>query len=136
MAVSRMKSLLSICIALSALIALYAMFEIRGRKDTKTVYQGDKSPEHAITSGPESIERGRSIFDLQCRFCHDTASTETAPGPGLKDILKNKRLPASNRLATPENIIRQLKEPLNRMPSFGHLTDEEIADIISFLNTL
>ena len=132
MSMSRMKSLLSIVIALSAGAALYAMFE----KDKKMVYQGAESPGSAIISDSGSTGRGREIFDLQCRFCHDISSTETEVGPGLKDILKNERLPVSKRISTPENIIRQLKEPFNRMPSFKHLTDEEIADIISFLNTL
>jgi len=89
-----------------------------------------------IRSEPESIRRGRSLFDAKCKFCHHANSTETIVGPGLKGILKNRKLPVSKLPATPESIIRQLKQPFNQMPSFEYLTDEEISDIMSFLNTL
>jgi cytochrome c1 len=36
----------------------------------------------------------------------------------------------------PERIIKQLRQPFNRMPSFEYLPDEEVDDILAFLNTL
>jgi mono/diheme cytochrome c family protein len=89
-----------------------------------------------VKTDPEHIGRGKNLFDSKCGFCHYANSTETTVGPGLKGILKNPKLPVSKRPATPGNIIKQLKEPVNRMPSFEYLTDEEIADIIAYLNAL
>ncbi|GBE37750.1 hypothetical protein BMS3Bbin08_00346 [bacterium BMS3Bbin08] len=53
----------------------------------------------------------------------------------LKGILKKPRLPVSKKPATPENIANQLKKPYRRMPSFSYLADEQISNIIDFLNT-
>lgn len=97
---------------------------------------GIQSPEAAMNAEKESEERGRELFDSKCSFCHDANSTQTSAGPGLKGILKNKKLPVSRRPAVPENIIRQLKEPYNRMPSFEYLTEQEMKDVIAFLKTL
>jgi cytochrome c2 len=89
-----------------------------------------------VRTDPESIDRGKIIFEDKCKFCHSPYDTETIVGPGLKGILKHPELPVSGRPATPENIRRQFRQPFRRMPSFGHLSDEEEEDIIAFLNTL
>jgi cytochrome c1 len=100
---------------------------------------GSRSEKHKSTeklTDYESIQRGVRLFNIKCRFCHHTNSTATLVGPGLKGILKNSRLPVSKKPATPENIRKQIREPFERMPSFSNLSDEEVSDIISFLNTL
>ncbi len=84
----------------------------------------------------ESIGIGRDLFDEKCSFCHDAYSTDTIVGPGLKGILKNPDLPMSRRPSTPENVVKQLRHPFNRMPSFAYLSEEEITNLIAFLNTL
>jgi hypothetical protein len=89
-----------------------------------------------VKTDSESINRGKKIFESKCSFCHHDNSTETIRGPGLEEILKRKRLPVSGRPATPENIVRQLKHPYDRMPSFYYLSDKEISDILAYLNTL
>jgi len=92
--------------------------------------------EVVVQTDPESIGKGKNLFDAKCKFCHSAFSTETLVGPGLKGILTRNKLPVSNRPANVENIIRQFKKPFNRMPSFEYLTDEEVSDLIAFLNTL
>ncbi|MEW6002508.1 MAG: cytochrome c [Nitrospirota bacterium] len=89
-----------------------------------------------IRTDPGSIGRGKNIFDSKCTFCHDPYSTKTIVGPGLKGVLKNPYLPVSGRPATPENIRQQLRQPFSKMPSFAYLKEEEVEDIIAFLNTL
>lgn len=89
-----------------------------------------------IKTDAESLARGKTLFNSKCIFCHNSESTESKVGPGLKDLLKNPRLPVSAYPALPENIIKQLRQPFDRMPSFDYLTDKEVEDILAFLNTL
>lgn len=89
-----------------------------------------------VKTDAESIQKGRDIFEAQCTFCHKANSTEPLVGPGLKGILTRAKLPVSKKPATPANIVHQMKYPYQKMPSFPHLTDEEIQDILAYLNTL
>jgi mono/diheme cytochrome c family protein len=89
-----------------------------------------------IRTDPESIRRGRLLFHARCSACHDPTSTRTIIGPGLKGILKRKTLPVSGHPATAESIRFQLRQPLGRMPSFASLSEEDVADLIAYLNTL
>lgn len=84
----------------------------------------------------DSIQRGKLLFNEKCKFCHEAYSTAKIKGPGLKGILKNPRLPVSNKPATAENILKQLREPFKNMPSFAYLTEDELINIIAFLDTL
>jgi hypothetical protein len=89
-----------------------------------------------LSTDTESINRGKKLFEESCAFCHDPYSTNILVGPGLKDILKNPTLPSSKRPSTPENLAAQFKTPYKRMPSFSHLSQDNVIDLISFLNTL
>ncbi len=96
----------------------------------------EESSEIKIRTDPESIEKGRDLFASKCSFCHVANSTETRVGPGLSGILKKPKLPVSKKPATPENIVYQLKTPYRSMPSFSYLKNEDILNIVSYLNTL
>ncbi|MGD8351612.1 MAG: DUF6529 family protein [Nitrospirota bacterium] len=89
-----------------------------------------------ISSDPEDIRRGKKLYDSECTLCHDPNSRDTIIGPGHKGLLKRDKLPVSGRPATAENIARQLRSPYNRMPSFDYLSDEEVNDLLAYLNTL
>lgn len=84
----------------------------------------------------ESIRTGKILFLQKCESCHDPYSTMTLSGPGLKGILKTPLLPVSKKPATPDNIANQMRHPLSRMPSFVYLDQNDIENIIAFLNTL
>lgn len=90
----------------------------------------------AVKTDPESIDRGANLFYSMCRFCHVTSSTETKAGPGLKGILRKSRFPVSKKPATPGNIINQLNSPYRQMPSFSYLSEDDMLNIIAYLNTL
>jgi hypothetical protein len=90
----------------------------------------------AIRTDRFSIERGRTLFEANCAICHDPNSTKTIVGPGLKGILKRPTLPISGHPATAESIRFQLRQPMGRMPSFAYLSDEQVEDLIAYLNTL
>jgi mono/diheme cytochrome c family protein len=95
-----------------------------------------KAGEIEITKDPESVKRGKEMYDSKCYSCHDPFTRATIIGPGHQGILKDPVLPVSRKDATPENIALQLRQPYNQMPSFAYLSDDEIADIIAFLHTL
>lgn len=84
----------------------------------------------------ESIKKGQELYESKCTFCHDPYSDRTMVGPGHKGLLKNPIFPVSKRPATPENVAEQLRNPFQYMPSFAYLADEEVLDVIAFLNTL
>jgi mono/diheme cytochrome c family protein len=102
-----------------------------------TAIVGD-APAVSIGAGADSegIARGKDLYESKCIFCHDPYSNETIVGPGHKEILKNPMLPVSGRPAVPGNVRRQLMTPYRDMPPFDHLSEDEVADIIAFLNTL
>jgi hypothetical protein len=89
-----------------------------------------------VKTDQESIKKGKELYESKCSFCHDPKGTETIVGPGHKRIMKNPLLPASKKPATPENIANQLRNPYRDMPSFSYLPDDDVLNIIAFLNTL
>ncbi|MDI6744627.1 MAG: DUF6529 family protein [Thermodesulfovibrionales bacterium] len=90
----------------------------------------------ALKTDPESIGKGKELYESKCYFCHDAYSNKREVGPGHKGILKNPLLPMSKKPATPENVANQIRNPYKDMPSFSYLSDEEVENIIAFLNTL
>jgi mono/diheme cytochrome c family protein len=90
----------------------------------------------SIRTDRTSIGMGRTLFTARCSACHDPLSTITIVGPGLKGLLKNPKLPKSGHPATAESIRFQLRQPLGSMPSFAYLTEDEMEDLIAYLNTL
>jgi len=109
--------------------------EIREYKD-KGMEEKTEATGLKVKTDPESIKRGEKLFIAKCIFCHDFQSNKAGIGPGLKGLLKNSLLPISRRPANAENIRRQLRQPFSRMPSFDKLSEDEVADIIAFLNAL
>jgi hypothetical protein len=89
-----------------------------------------------LPSSSGVIENGMALFNSQCASCHYADREESRNGPGLKNILKRNRLPASQRPATVENILRQLIKPFRVMPAFPSLSEQKSADLLAYLKTL
>ncbi|MBE0425760.1 MAG: cytochrome c [Nitrospirae bacterium] len=105
----------------------------------KVTEEKKEAPEGAgiiVKTDPENIKKGKELYESKCFFCHDPHSTKTILGPGHKGILKNPLLPVSRKPATPESIVAQVKNPYKDMPSFAYLSDDDLLNIIAFLNTL
>jgi mono/diheme cytochrome c family protein len=83
-----------------------------------------------------NAERGRGLYDARCGSCHHADSEDAMFGPGFKGLLKKETLPSSGRPATAANIIKQLKTPVGVMPPFTRLSDNEVADLVAYLETL
>ncbi len=81
-------------------------------------------------------DKGAALFKSKCATCHYADREESKHGPGLKNLLKRDRLPASQRPATVENILLQLEKPFRVMPSFSSLSEQETADLLSYLKIL
>ncbi len=90
----------------------------------------------AVRTNANSIKKGKDLYESKCYFCHDAYSNKAGVGPGHKGILKNPLLPVSKKPATPENVANQIRNPFRDMPSFSYLPDEDVLNLIAFLNTL
>ncbi len=89
-----------------------------------------------LKTDTESIRKGEELYNSKCYFCHDAYSMKWGVGPGHKGILKNPFFPASKKPATPENAATQIRNPYKDMPSFSYLPDEDVLNLIAYLNTL
>lgn len=89
-----------------------------------------------VRTDAESVKKGKDLYESKCYFCHDAYGNETLVGPGHKGILKNPLLPVSKKPATPENVAEQIRNPFRDMPSFSYLTEEDVLNLLAFLNTL
>jgi mono/diheme cytochrome c family protein len=94
----------------------------------------EERPDAAGTGGDPA--RGEALFGSHCAFCHDSDTEETKVGPGLSGLLSRAELPASGRPATPENVRAQLVAPAGTMPSFADLREDELSDLVAYLDTL
>ncbi|HMK44791.1 MAG TPA: cytochrome c [Dissulfurispiraceae bacterium] len=88
------------------------------------------------TASTGDVARGRQLFEEKCSACHDAASNKMIVGPGLKNVLKEPRLPWSGKPATPEAVRGQLLHPQDKMPAFRSLSEVETEDLIAYLKTL
>jgi cytochrome c1 len=110
---------------------------------TQEIQQG--ASQQAVEAAPvgitlktdsDSIIAGRTLFMQKCSNCHYIDRPDYFVGPSLKGILKNPLLPVSRKPATPENIVRQMRHPFTNMPSFVFFSDEELSNVLAFLNSL
>ena len=97
---------------------------------------GKENEDSLVKTDEENIHRGKDLYKKLCKKCHDAYSTENITGPGMQGILKKDMLPSSQKPATARNILNQLNNPFDKMPSFYFLSEEEKLSIIAYLNTL
>jgi mono/diheme cytochrome c family protein len=95
---------------------------------------GTKTAEKGIAEGPAA--EGAIVFQQNCSACHQTDSTATKIGPGLKGIFKRDKFPVSGQAASEENFRRQLITPFSKMPPFGHLPPDQVDALVAYLKTL
>jgi mono/diheme cytochrome c family protein len=93
--------------------------------------------EKQAKGGAGDAAKGKDVFESNCSVCHNSDSTETKVGPGLKGLFKKPALmnkkPVNN--ATVLEMINTGSE--SGMPPYKDmLTAAEKADVIAFLKTL
>jgi len=82
------------------------------------------------------VEQGAAFFAQNCAMCHYSDRTDTRIGPGLKDLFKKDKLPISGKPVIDDSIKSQLKTPVDRMPAFVDITEEELGALIEYLKTI
>ncbi len=120
-------------------LAFVVFFTSAGYYFLRTACVSPEPVEESSTSvslGHGSIERGASIFANKCSSCHFADREERKAGPGLKGLLKKEILPSSRRPATIENVKRQIIRPFLAMPAFASLPEQEMADLLAYLQSL
>ncbi len=106
---------------------------------TKALYENSAKEQQKIVSfrtDATSINKGKDIFNSSCTFCHAINKNEASNCPNLFNLTKKQQLQVIKKTPTPENIISQLKNPFKNMPSFDHLSDDEVMCLLAYLNTI
>ncbi len=114
-----------ICLAIAMPIGFFGGELVYGGKEEKHVQVVD-----------EQVLKGEELFRKNCLLCHNTDSTETKIGPGLKGIFHWEQLPASRRPVDETNVRAQIADPFKNMPAFDELGPEEIDALIAYMRTL
>jgi cytochrome c len=80
--------------------------------------------------------KGKEAFENNCSICHNSDSTETKIGPGLKGLFKKAAL--NNKKKPSDAVVTAIiNDGGNGMPPFGdQLTPAEKLDLLAFLKTL
>ncbi len=82
-----------------------------------------------VDAGP-----GRMIFRANCARCHGPEATGIRKLTGLFD---RERLVSSRLPVTRENVLSQIVDPVDKMPSFkGRLSNDELAGLLDYLEGL
>ena len=99
---------------------------------------------HLLTLGrnpavdaPGSAAAGESLFAANCSGCHAAETDRVRAGPSLKGLFERERIASSDLPVSRENVGTQILTPGGGMPSFeGRLTEEEVDNIVTYLETL
>jgi cytochrome c len=110
-------------LALTALSLLLAGSQIFGQ---------DKQAKGAGTAA-----KGKEVFESNCSVCHNSDSTETKVGPGLKGLFKRATL-LNKKKVSEATVLEMINMGSDAgMPPYADmLTAAEKADVIAYLKTL
>ena len=88
-----------------------------------------------LTAADGDAKKGQSVFD-NCSVCHNSDSTETKIGPGLKGLFKREKL-VNGKPVNDANVKGLITEGSGGMPPFGDaLSAQDKDDVVAFLKTL
>ena len=94
---------------------------------------GTKTPTASQTTGLAA--EGAQIFSQNCSACHHADSTATKVGPGLKGVFQQDKFPVSALQVSEDNFRKQLNTPFKLMPPFGHLSEQQVKELVAYLKT-
>jgi cytochrome c len=88
-----------------------------------------------LTAFDGDAKKGEAAFE-NCSVCHNSDSTETKIGPGLKGVFKREKL-VNGKPVNEANIKALITDGSGGMPPFGDsISSEDKDNIIAFLKTL
>ena len=88
-----------------------------------------------LTAADPDAKKGEMAFE-SCAPCHNSDSTETKVGPGLKGLFKREKL-VNGKPVNAENIKALITEGSGAMPPFGDAISADDKDnIVAYLKTL
>ncbi|MEE2758296.1 MAG: c-type cytochrome [Myxococcota bacterium] len=70
------------------------------------------------------VESGTTVFETYCTACHGSDGSGTTDGPDLA---------TRNVIRTKQDLIRLLLTGVGNMPAWDGLTDQELADLVAYL---
>ena len=120
-------------------LAFVVFFTSAGYYFLRTACASPETVEKSTSSVPlreGNIEKGAMIFANKCSSCHFADREEKRAGPGLKGLLQKDTLPSSGRPVTIENVKEQIIRPFLVMPAFPNLSEQELADLLAYLQSL
>jgi mono/diheme cytochrome c family protein len=79
---------------------------------------------------PAAVERGKQIQVTQCGFCHGSTARGGAQGPDLT----RSSLVQSDENGKQLGAFLKVGRPEKAMPAFPNLTEQEVADLATFLH--
>lgn len=86
--------------------------------------------ENPVEATKESIEAGKSLYDLQCKACHG----DQGKGDGL---IKAASLVSEDYQKQSDGaVFWKLQQGRGQMPSFSQLPDEQLWNVINYVRTL
>lgn len=85
-----------------------------------------------------SIERGKKVYDNTCLACHQVNGSGV---PGMNPPLKKTKWVLGDKKTLIEVVLKGLDKEIevndetysNTMPSFAMLSDQEIADVLTYI---
>lgn len=89
----------------------------------------------ALKAAEGDANKGKEVFD-QCGVCHHPDKEEKKLGPGLKGLMKKKKM-TNGKEPTEANVMAVINQGGNGMPAYADLlTDEEKTNLLAYLKTL
>jgi mono/diheme cytochrome c family protein len=88
----------------------------------------------------QAAARGEEVFFTHCAVCHSADTEGAIVGPSLKSFFSGSRAPLADGTVLPQTdaAVRRIIEDgtTNMPPLAGHLTDQQISDVIAYMHTL
>ena len=107
-------------------------------KDNIVAYLKSLSSPMAMAGGGGAMgdpKKGAMVFE-NCAGCHNSDSTETKVGPGLKDLFKRDKL-VNGKPVNPENVKGLVTDGSGSMPPFGDsISPTDKDNLVAYLKTL
>lgn len=133
---------------LAGLLAVFAVILVFGYSSTIPLGDADPRPvdDSAGTGGDGSPEEvGEAIYSQQCSGCHTIDGSEGV-GPSLQGLYGSDVTMEDGSTVTvdEDHLVESITDPQARiregypsvMPSFDNLSDDEVAGLVAFIESL